>query len=313
MGDAYTGRVRSSRSPILFQAVGRKEQKESRSSFGRPNVGPNAFQVKHRHRLNEKRKLRIPVKTYAGTVLPMLFLFAGTVILAVIVILASYFTSGAGLHKLTAKWARFILKVLGISYSLHGAAKITPGTSYIVTPNHQSFMDFLALASALPLRFRWVLKKDLTSLPLFGWGLVRIGAVSIDRSRGRNAVKIILAAAEKLKDGWSLLIYPEGTTTRDGFLLPFKKGPFKLAVKTGVPVLPVTCNGPFKILPRGSRHIKSGHIEVTIGDPIITKELTEKDIPELLEKTRSEIAKYLDPDYNPFEKDSRQSHGDAAA
>ena len=269
--------------------------------------------MKHRHRLNEKRKLRIPVKTYAGTVLPMLFLFAGTVILAVIVILASYFTSGAGLHKLTAKWARFILKVLGISYSLHGAAKITPGTSYIVTPNHQSFMDFLALASALPLRFRWVLKKDLTSLPLFGWGLVRIGAVSIDRSRGRNAVKIILAAAEKLKDGWSLLIYPEGTTTRDGFLLPFKKGPFKLAVKTGVPVLPVTCNGPFKILPRGSRHIKSGHIEVTIGDPIITKELTEKDIPELLEKTRSEIAKYLDPDYNPFEKDSRQSHGDAAA
>ncbi len=175
-------------------------------------------------------------------------------------------------------------------------------------------MDFLPLLSLLPLRFRWVLKKELLSIPLFGWGLISIGAVSIDRSSRGKAIRVILDASEKLNNGWSLLVYPEGTTTHDGLLLPFKKGPFILAVKTGVPILPVTCNGAFKIMPKGSRQFKRGHVKVTIGTPIATTGLDEKDVPVLIERARSEIQKYLDPEYDPFGKASLpQTCADSAA
>ncbi len=235
-------------------------------------------------------------------VVPVIFFIAGTTIVATAVIIISRFTSGNAAQRLTVKWAQFVLRSMRISCSIENAANIDSGTSYIITPNHQSIMDFLPLLSVLPLRFRWVLKKELLSIPLFGSGLISIGAVSIDRSRRGKALNEMLSASEKLKDGWSLLVYPEGTTTHDGLMLPFKKGPFILAVKTGVPILPVTCNGPFKIMPKGSRLFKPGHVEVIIGRPIVTTGLDEKDVPVLMEKTRAEIKKYLDPEYDPFKK-----------
>ncbi len=232
--------------------------------------------------------------------MPVIFFIAGTTIVATAVIIISRFTSGNAAQRLTVKWAQLVLKSMRISCSIENATNTDPGTSYIITPNHQSIMDFLPLP--LPLRFRWVLEKELLSIPLFGWGLISIGAVSIDRSRRGKALDEMLSASEKLNDGWSLLVYPEGTTTHDGLMLPFKKGPFILAVKTGVPILPVTCNGPFKIMRKGSRLFKPGHVEVIIGRPIITTGLDEKDVPVLMEKTRAEIKKYLDPEYDPFEK-----------
>jgi 1-acyl-sn-glycerol-3-phosphate acyltransferase len=233
---------------------------------------------------------------------PAIFFIAGTTIVATAVIIISRFTSGNAAQRLTVKWARFVLRSMRISCCIENATNIDSATSYIITPNHQSIMDFLPLLSLLPLRFRWVLKKELLSIPLFGSGLNSIGAVSIDRSRRSKALNQMMSASEKLNDGWSLLVYPEGTTTHDGLMLPLKKGPFILAVKTGVPILPVTCNGPFKIMPKGSRLFKPGHVEVIIGRPIITTGLDEKDVPALMEKTRAEIERYLDPQYDPFKK-----------
>ncbi len=233
-------------------------------------------------------------------VLPLIIVVASTAVVATTVIIISAFTSGKVAQRLTVKWARLVLRSVGISCSVENAANIVTGTSYIITPNHQSIMDFLPLLSILPLRFRWVLKKELLSIPLFGWALTSIGAVSIDRSRPSKALKAILNATERLKDGWSVLIYPEGTTTHDGLMLPFKRGPFILAVKTGVPILPVICNGAFKLMPRGSRLIKPGHVKVVIGKPIVTTGLDEKDVPALMEKTLAEMRKYLDTEYIPF-------------
>ncbi len=235
-------------------------------------------------------------------VVPVILIIAGTTFVATAVIIISRFTSGNAAQRLTVKWAQVVLRSMRISCSIENAANIDPATSYIITPNHQSIMDFLPLLSVLPLRFRWVLKKELLRIPLFGSGLISIGAVSIDRSRRGKALNEMLSASEKLRNGWSLLVYPEGTTTPDGLMLPFKKGPFILAIKTGVPILPVTCNGPFKIMPQGSRLFNPGHVEVIIGRPIITRGLDEKDVPVLMEKTRAEIEKYLDPEYDPFKK-----------
>lgn len=193
-----------------------------------------------------------------------------------------------------------VSKMTGVSASLNGGDKIVPGESYIVTPNHAGNADILAILTTLPIKFRWVVKKELLKIPLWGWALGRTGAVALDRSNRREAVKKLREGSSKLSKGWSLLIYPEGTRSPDGNLQPFKKGAFMLAVDTGVPILPVTINGAFPLLPKNTLALRSGHMTITIGDPIPTAGLTEKDVPELMEKTRAAMSENFDPGYDPW-------------
>ena len=198
-------------------------------------------------------------------------------------------------------WARVVAKSIGLTFSVKGVENVVPGVSYIVTPNHQGHTDILALLNTLPVRFRWVVKKELLRIPMFGWGLARTGAISLDRSKGREAMDKLRQQKDKLKNGWGVLVYPEGTRTSDGHLQSFKRGAFAMAVHLDVPILPVTTNGAFKVLPRDTIEFRPGHITVTIGDPIEVNDLTEDDIPELMEKTRNAIQKNLDVDYDPFD------------
>ena len=216
-------------------------------------------------------------------------------------ILIGILGSVGAVHKLTVWLAKMAMWVLGISYSVRGESNVKPATSYVVTPNHQSYSDVLTMLSALPFRFRWMLKKELLNMPLLGRGLSTTGAIPVDRSNPRKAAGSLKQACTKLIDGWSILVYPEGTTSPNGELLPFKKGPFVMAVQSGVPVLPVTCNGPSKILPRGAKFVSPGHVTITIGKPIETAGMTDQDIASLMAKTRAEINKHLDPNYNPFD------------
>ncbi len=198
-------------------------------------------------------------------------------------------------------WAQLVSKAMGLSCSIYGADKIVPGTSYIITPNHQGNADILALVTTLPLRFRWVIKRELLKIPFFGWALGATGAISLNRSNRQQAVRSLKDGTSKLAGGWSVLIYPEGTRTSDGNLQTFKKGAFMMAVQTGIPILPVTCNGAFKIMPKKTLAFRPGHITVTVGDPVPSKGLTEADVPELIDKTRAAIEKHLDMNYNPFQ------------
>jgi 1-acyl-sn-glycerol-3-phosphate acyltransferase len=234
-------------------------------------------------------------------VLAAVVLTIATGVIGPMVILASLVSSALA-YRFERWWAWLVSKSMGLSFSLHGEEKIVPGASYIITPNHQSNSDILALVTILPTPFRWVIKKELTRIPVFGWALSATGAIAIDRSDPKQAIQSLQNATDKLKGSWSVLIYPEGTRTSDGKLLPFKKGPFMMAVQTGIPILPVTSNGAFKVMPKKTIWFRSGHITVTIGNPIDTAGLTEKDVPELMEKTRAEISKNLDPDYNPFRR-----------
>jgi 1-acyl-sn-glycerol-3-phosphate acyltransferase len=229
-------------------------------------------------------------------------LTVATGIIGPMVILVSLVTSGGPAYRLERWWAWWVSKSMGLSFSLRGRDKVAPGASYIITPNHQSNADILALVRILPPRFRWVIKKELTKIPVFGWALSGTGAIAIDRSDPKQSVQTLQEATDKLKGSWSVLIYPEGTRTPNGRLLPFKKGAFMMAVQTGIPILPVTSNGAFKVLPKKTVWFRPGHITVTIGDPIVTAGLTEKDVPDLMERTRAAITKNLDPDYDPFGK-----------
>jgi len=224
-----------------------------------------------------------------------------TGLLAPLLILISLATSsGAPAFQIMRWWGRGVSGCMGLTFSLFGAEKAVPGQAYIITPNHQSYADVLALITVLPVRFRWVLKKELLKVPLFGWAVARTGAIALDRANRDQSVQRLRAGADKLKGGWSVLIYPEGTRTPDGQLLPLKKGAFMMAVQSGMPILPVTSNGAHKVLPKKTLVFRPGHITVTIGDPINTEGMTESDVPVLMEKTRQAIAKNLNSDYDPF-------------
>ena len=219
---------------------------------------------------------------------------------APLILLSLFTSSGWPSYKIAFWWAKSIKRCMGLTFSLHGAEKIVPGQSYIVTPNHQGNADILALLATLPTPFRWVVKKELLKIPVFGWALNRTGAISLDRSNREKAIKSLQSAKDKLTGGWSVLIYPEGTRSQDPHLQPFKKGAFMLAVQTGVPILPITCNGAYRILPKKTITFVPGHVTIHVGDPIATKGLTVDDVPDLMERTRAEMLKYLDPEYDPF-------------
>ena len=221
------------------------------------------------------------------------------------VIFGLIFKSPGPNYALSRIWARVVARACGVTWSLHNAEKAEPDTSYIVCPNHQSHTDILALLLGLPTPYRWVVKKELIDIPVFGLGLAFTGAIVLDRSNKAAAFNKLKEEAHKAGGGWSVLIYPEGTRSSDGRLQKLKKGPFLMAVNTGVPILPVTVNGAFKILRRGTLIIKPGHITVTLSDPIPTEGMTEKDIPRLMEQTAAAIEAHFNFDYDPFAKENR--------
>lgn len=225
-----------------------------------------------------------------------------TLVLAPLMLIRSMFPRSAyATYRMGRMWNWTVAKFMGLKFTISGTEKIVPGTSYIITPNHQSFADILALFVNLPVPFRWVIKKELLKIPLFGKALGSTGAICLDRSDRERSVKSLQEGTNKLGGGWSVLIYPEGTRTPDGLLHAFKKGAFMMAVQTGISILPVTCNGAFKVMPKNTLLFTPGHVTLAIGDPILTEGLTESSVPELMERTWQAINKHLNPAYDPFQ------------
>ena len=139
---------------------------------------------------------------------------------------------------------------------------------------HQSHMDIPIMLVALPVQFRFLAKKQLFGIPFLGWHLRRSGQVSIDRENPRAAVKSIRAAVAQIQRGKPVVIFPEGGTSADGSIHPFKGGGFFLAAQSGVDVVPVTVRGSRHILAPHSYHVKSGNVEVIVGRPISSRGLT---------------------------------------
>ncbi len=215
-----------------------------------------------------------------------------TSVMASLLVLVCLFTSSSvpG-YWVMVIWSRGVAAAMGLSFSIKGLEKIVPGVSYIVTPNHQGNTDILALVCMLPMKFHWVVKRELLRIPFFGAALRRTGAIAVDRSDRRQAVKSLQTGSGRLREGWSILIYPEGTRTSDGKLQPFKKGAFMTAVQSGLPILPITCNGAFEVMPRNTIMVRPGHITLTVCDPISTDDLTEADVAGLMEQTGEAISR----------------------
>jgi len=190
----------------------------------------------------------------------------------------------------TQIYAWLILKVCGIRLKVRGKENIEPCQRYVILSNHASYFDPPALVLALGLQYRWVIKKELRKVPLFGLALETSRNLFIDRSKGSDALESIKRGVNQLPDGTSILMFPEGTRSWDGKLLPFKKGGFVIARDGQLPILPVTICGSHQRLPKGSAAFRSGEIEVVIHPPMASGELP---LDDLMTDVRNSIASSL--------------------
>jgi 1-acyl-sn-glycerol-3-phosphate acyltransferase len=169
--------------------------------------------------------------------------------------------------------ARGTLAIAGLRLSVVGLEKLDPGQSYVYVANHASLFDIPTVLGGIPDDVRIIYKKELHYIPIFGWGL-KLGKafIAIDRKRGTEAMRSLDTAIEIIKGGASILLFAEGTRTADGRLQQFKRGPFNLATRARVPVVPVTINGTFSIMQKGSFRLRPGPITLIVGTPIETAE-----------------------------------------
>jgi 1-acyl-sn-glycerol-3-phosphate acyltransferase len=173
-------------------------------------------------------------------------------------------------HRIAQWWGRRILRVSGVQVHVVGQANLEKERSFILMPNHQSHFDIPVLLGCLDTQFRWLAKAELFRIPVFGRAMRGCGYISIDRSNREAAFASIRQAADTIRGKASVLIFPEGTRSTDGKLLPFKKGGFVLAVDSGVPILPIGIYGTGDILPKKRLILDPRSVVLWIGAPIDT-------------------------------------------
>lgn len=199
-------------------------------------------------------------------------------------------------------WGKILCAIVGIRVKVTGQEHLLPDQTYIFVGNHASQVDIWSFQGFFPHVFHWIAKKELFDLPLFGPAMRAVGFISIDRSRGRQAVKSLNAAARQVADGASVLIFPEGTRSTDGRLQPFKTGAIMLAIKAGVPVVPIGFNGTHQVLAKGRLIARSGEVEIRIGKPLETSGFKAKDKRMLALKLQEEVSALLDRVHLPLVK-----------
>jgi len=175
---------------------------------------------------------------------------------------------------------------------------VVKGQSYVIVSNHQSFYDIPALMLKAGVPFRWVIKKEFKYVPMFGWALFLAGHIFIDRSSPKKSIQSMNAAVKNLPPGVSVAVFAEGSRSDDGVLREFKSGAFITALSAKLPILLITINGSWRIMPdKKSLNFHPGRIQVVIGDPIDTSGYTRANMNELIEVTRNAVAKNLNPDF----------------
>ncbi len=194
------------------------------------------------------------------------------------------------MHNSGHIWGVVSLWLAGVRLEVEGLENL-PDTEQpvIFVGNHQSNFDILCYFAGLPFQFRWMAKEELFRIPLFGMAMRRCGYIPIDRSDRRKAMKSMIAAAERIRSGTSVVIFPEGTRTEDGRIQNFKKGGFLIALKAQVPIVPVAISGSRDVLPKDSFRIRSGKIRLRILPPIATAGLTSKDSDTLMAQVRDRL------------------------
>lgn len=191
-------------------------------------------------------------------------------------------------------WCRLVAWSIFARIRVHGVDHVRPDQAYVYMANHASLIDTPALFAYLPYPFRIMAKRGLFFVPFMGWHLWTAGHFPIDRGAARNTVRSLRRVIEGVRHGRSLAVFPEGTRTSDGRLQEFRPGVFKVALRAGVPIVPVTILGTFSLLPKTTLAPRPGRVDVVLGEPIDTTGYDEKRLDQLIERTKAVIQRTLD-------------------
>jgi 1-acyl-sn-glycerol-3-phosphate acyltransferase len=233
-----------------------------------------------------RRVLLFPYQLFA-----LFCFFSLTCLYGVISYFASFFGSNGNFaHRCFAQWARVSLFAAGIQIRIVGLERLRQDATYVFMPNHASFLDILLLLAYLPHNFRFIIKKEFFSVPLFGWALRKSGNILMDRKNPWRGLRSLLRSANLLKNGISIVAFPEGTRSATGEIQDFKTALFILPIRSRTPVVPVLIEGTFAALKRGSILLRPLPLKMTFYDPIPPHSFGVRDRKSYAEKVRQALS-----------------------
>jgi 1-acyl-sn-glycerol-3-phosphate acyltransferase len=228
-----------------------------------------------------------PVATLTGN----LYLVVGTLFFALLSIAVALLPPfGRHVHHTARMWARGVLWASWVRLAIERAPATDPRGRYVFLANHQSLFDIPALLAAIPARTLFLAKASLFRIPVFGWAMRMGGFVPVDREDRAHARRSFDSAIARLEQGASVLLFPEETRTLDGRLLPFRRGGLLLALKSGLPIVPVGVEGTLAVQSRRSFLIRPRIVHVRFGAPVETAGASVRKLGELSERLRAEVA-----------------------
>jgi len=232
------------------------------------------------------------------SVFAAIIFLAVTIVLSVISIPAALFDRSGGVYLWFARfWSKIFLSLYGINLSVIGLENIKKSEHYVYVSNHASYTDIPILFATIPFDIRLILRHTLTRIPIWGWALLLSPMIIINRSNAKKAKETLAQATAKIRNGASVLLFPEGTRTHTGELQQFKRGAFHLAYEAGVKVIPISIKGSYEILPRtGKLPLTNRSVSVRIGGALpVNKEIPndrEREM-DLMQRAEQAIRKML--------------------
>ena len=217
-----------------------------------------------------------------------------TIPLATATLLVAVFRSTSPLiDKIIQLWARSIVAAAGIDLQTENVERVDPAHRYILVSNHYSYFDIPCIFVAIKQPIRFMAKVSLFKIPIFGWAIGRAGFIPIDRKNRRTAVKSFDLAAKRIRQGNTIVVFPEEGRSRHREMRPFQRGGFLLALKSELPILPVAIDSTFDVMPAGTLRVKPGRVTVRVGHVIPTAGLSLRDKERLAESSREQIQTML--------------------
>jgi len=227
-----------------------------------------------------------------STIILWIVLLLNTILLFPVVVFAFILDrSGALPHRCIRVWAKHNLHGGFFRWTTVQNASLDKSRSYVIVSNHASLFDINVLAALLPLQFKFISRREFFLMPFWGWCMRMARYIEADRNKPRQAARAVLDSRKWLRKGFSILAFPEGARSEDGQINRFKKGAFRLAMKAGAPILPVTLVGTNRVIPKHTLFIIPCRIVMVLGEPVETKNTSTRDLPKIVEHVKEQIIK----------------------